>query len=1350
MDIGLAVGGAFLSSSLQVLFDRLTPQCDFLNLFRGRRQDQRLLKKLHTNLLALRGVIHHVESEQICDDDVRDWLNQLQDAVDTADNLLDEINYEVLRVKLESGEETSQQVGFSNLEFLDSVMPKLEETTETLEDLEKQVHRLGLKAQLVTGKKESPKRLPSTSLVDESGVFGRHQELEKIINHLLSSDDALGKKDPNVTPIVGLGGVGKTTLARAVYNDKRIKHHFNITAWVCVSEEYDAFRITRTLLGEIGSLDSKVSDNLNQLQIKLSHRLKGKRFLFVLDDVWNESYTDWDELRCPFVHGHKGSRIILTTRKESVAMMMGSEIIQLKSLSEEDCWSLFKTHSFENRDPNEYPELEVVGKQIVEKCKGLPLAVKTLAGLLRSKSKIEEWERLLRSEIWELPSGPSDILPVLKLSYNDLSPVLKRCFAYCALFPKDHPFGSEEVVQLWIANGLITHGGSDETIEDTGNQYFLELRSRSLFQKASDFSLLKWEAREGFLMHDLVNDLAQFVSAKLCLRLEDYPRPHIMKRVRHLSYLRDCYGEFEKFKSLYGLEYLRTLISIRINLYSFLSKNVVYNILPTLTSLRALSLSGYQNHEFPDALFINLKHLRYLDFSRTKITKLPDSVCTLYNLQTLLLLNCWGLVELPLEMGRLINLRHLDIRGTGISWNIPLPKSKLQILLLSYSTRFVVGTCNDSRIEELGELQNLHGSLSITELQNVFNGREAVKGNMKDKKHLEELSLSWSGMNADDSQTEREILDKLKPDKNIKKLEINGYRGTKFPDWFGDHSFIKLVSLHLRKCRHCDSLPALGQLPSLKHLSVSGMHRILQLTREFYGSMSSVPPFRSLTSLVFRQMPELTEWHVLENGSFPQLKHLDIINCPKLIGELPKSLPFLATLRISGCPKLGVLPDGQVAMFGIHLSLIHQNFMSLQKLRISDMPNLVELPSEICGLTNLGELRISNCVNLEIIRIQGMQQLLELVIRNCPALMSLPILSLPITLEKMNISKCGKLELEFPENSMTGSCCNMFLEDLRLENCDSLRHLSFGFFPRVHTLIVYSCRNLQMLSFPDGIDTLEVERCGNLKALTVPKGVHLKFLHSMKISGCDNLSSFPQELAAPSLKYLWVYDCQKLKALPDCMHELLPSLKNLWISNCPELESFPDGGLPFNIEILDISTCQNLINGREQWGLHRLPYLRCFRIYGSDETSILDESWKLPSTIQTITIEGLPHLKTLRGKALEGLKHLEVLEIKHCPQLQSLPMEGLQGLTSLATLEIEDCGQMKSLPEVGLPSSLSVLKISSCLQFQSLPDNGLPSSVCRLEINDCPLLTPRLQNKKEEDWLKIAGIHTVLIDYELV
>uniref|UniRef100_M0ZTK3 Disease resistance protein R3a n=2 Tax=Solanum tuberosum TaxID=4113 RepID=M0ZTK3_SOLTU len=130
-------------------------------------------------------------------------------------------------------------------------------------------------------------------------------------------------------------------------------------------------------------------------------------------------------------------------------------------------------------DPMGYPELEEVGKQIAAKCKGLPLALKTLAGMLRSKSEVEEWKRILRSEIWELPHN--DVLPALMLSYNDLPAHLKRCFSYCAIFPKDYPFRKEQVIHLWIANGLLHQ--EDEIIEDSGNQYFLELRSRSLFER---------------------------------------------------------------------------------------------------------------------------------------------------------------------------------------------------------------------------------------------------------------------------------------------------------------------------------------------------------------------------------------------------------------------------------------------------------------------------------------------------------------------------------------------------------------------------------------------------------------------------------------------------------------------------------------------------------------------------------------------------------------------------------------------------------------------------------------------------------------------------------------------------
>ncbi|PHT35074.1 hypothetical protein CQW23_26874 [Capsicum baccatum] len=409
-----------------------------------------------------------------------------------------------------------------------------------------------------------------------------------------------------------MGGIGKTTLAQVVYNDKKVTDHFYLKGWFCVSEAYDAFRITKGLLQEIDSFDLKDDNNLNRLQVKLKEKLNGKRFLIVLDDVWNDNYREWNDLRNIFVQGDIGSKIIVTTRKESVALMMRTEQISMDTLSIDDSWSLFKRHAFENMDPMEHPELEEVGKQIVAKCKGLPLALKTLAGMLRSESEVEGWRRILRSEIWD-PSN-NDILSALMLSYNELPPHLKPCFSYCAIFPKDYPFRKEQVIHLWIANGLVVPWG-DERIQELGNQFFLELRSRSLFERVPNPSQGKTEE---FLMHDLVNDLAQVASSKLCVRLEECQGSHMLEQSRHMSYSMGRDGDFEKLKLLSKSEQLRTLLPIKIQrlfLRPKLSKRVLHNILPRLTSLRALSLSHYWIKELPNDLFIKLKLLRFLDLS---------------------------------------------------------------------------------------------------------------------------------------------------------------------------------------------------------------------------------------------------------------------------------------------------------------------------------------------------------------------------------------------------------------------------------------------------------------------------------------------------------------------------------------------------------------------------------------------------------------------------------------------------------------------------------------------------------------------------------------------------------------
>uniref|UniRef100_A0A3Q7JPQ6 Disease resistance protein n=1 Tax=Solanum lycopersicum TaxID=4081 RepID=A0A3Q7JPQ6_SOLLC len=1223
MEVVVAIGDAFLSSAFDVLIDRLAPQGDLLKMFRKHKYDVELLKKLKLTLLGLQAVLTDAENKQASNHFVREWLNELRHAVDSAENLIEQVNYEALKLKVEGkhqnlAERILKYCRFCNVclgdhSFL-NINEKLEKTIETLVNLQNQISDLGLQKHFGLTKQEA--RTPSTCLVDESDIFGRDKEIEDLID-LLLSEDASGR-NLTVVPIVGMGGAGKTTLAKAVYNDDKVKNHFSLKGWYCVSEAYDALRITKGLLQEIGSFEPKDDGNFNKLQVKLKESLKGKKFLVVLDDVWNDDYSEWDNLRNVFVQGGMGSKIIVTTRKESVAQTMCADrcTITVGNLSSEDSWALFKQHSLENRD---HPELEEVGRKIADKCKGLPLALKALAGVLRCKSGVEEWRNILRSEIWD-QHFLNDILPALMLSYNDLPAQLKRCFAFCAIYPKDHEFCKDQVIYLWIANGLVKQFCS-------GNEYFDELRSRSLFERVPES---EWKS-ERFLMHHLINDLAQTASSKFCIRLEENEGSHdMLEQSRHMSYSTGE-GDFEKLKRLSELEQLRTLLPIK--MYSvYLCKRVLHNILPRLTSLRALSLSSYEFKELPNDLFIKLKLLRFLDFSRTSIRKLPDSICVLYNLETLLLSFCQYLVELPLQMEKLINLRHLDLSNTS-GLKMPLPLSKLKSLQMLVGAKFLVGGSGGLTMEDLGEVHNLYGSLSVFELENVVDRREAVKANMKEKEHVNKLSLEWSiGSSAYDSQTEREILDGLRPYTSIKEVEIGGYRGTRFSNWLADPSFLQLAKLSLSDCKDCDSLPALGQLHCLKILYIRGMHGIREVTEEFYGISSSKKPFNSLEKLLFEDMAEWKQWHVLGIGEFPKLEKLSIIMCPKLMGKLPENLCCLTELSISDTP---LFDEAQV-------------FRS---------------------------------------QFEGMKQIEELYIDGCHSVTSFPFSILPSSLKKINISRCQELKLE-----EAVGYCDMFLEELRLQECDCIDDLSPEFLPRARKLSITNCDNIT------------------------------------KTIGC--------------LCSLHIFGCKKLKWLPERLQELLPSLKKLTLNGCPEIESFPQGGLPFNLQVLEIHDCKKLVNGLNEWHLQRLPCLTQLFIIqdGSDEEIVSGENWVLPSSIQRLKIS---NLKTLSSQHLKTLTSLQYLDIHNSPHIQSLMEQGglpsslshlhlhdheelhslhLCHLTSLIHLDIFDCPNLQSLSESALPSSLSQLAISYCRNLQLLSESALPSSLSHLEIYHCPNL----------------------------
>ncbi|XP_027109114.1 putative disease resistance protein At3g14460 [Coffea arabica] len=476
------------------------------------------------------------------------------------------------------------------------------------------------------------------------------------------------------------------------------------------------------------------------------------------------------------------------------------------------------------------------------------------------------------------------------------------------------------------------------------------------------------------------------------------------------------------------------------------------------------------------------------------------------------------------------------------------------------------------------------------------------------------------------------------------------------------------------------------------------MSCISDLTQDFYGDVSATKPFPSLKKLRIEKLPEWERWHVPEGEVFNRLEELSIIGCPKLIGELPRQLASLQSLKISGCGNL-VRPNGQLSILN---GENQQNFSSLRQLKISELENLKELPLQFNQLSRLEELNISALKNLEELHLQSNQlsRLKELTIRDCGSLSPSHVSRPPASLKSLQYDGRCNLELESSSGEGGGA-----LEDLTLLNCDSVKVKVewLASFPMLRYVQIFNCRSVEMLSVP----TAPALGIGNQSGMTTTTTTTtstssvMTSLQSLYFSGCDDLIlSFP----ASSLTSLGIYHCKKLTSLPQRMESLLPSLRSLCLRNCPEIECFPEGGLPSTLQFLQIENCKKLMSRRTEWGLEKLPFLTGLSIESPcDEVeSFPEEDWLLPCTLQSLSLSSLENLKVLNYSALRHLTSLQTLRFTDCPRLQSLPEE------------------------------------------------GLPASLTELYIWRCPLLKPRLEWEKGQDWPKVAHIPCLLVDGDLV
>ncbi|XP_020992693.1 putative disease resistance RPP13-like protein 1 [Arachis duranensis] len=449
------VGEALLSAAVEALVGKITTEIS--EFYRSKKLDESLLKKLNVTLLSLHAFLNDAEEKQISNPAVKLWMDELTQALFDADDFIDDIATEALRRKVEaryhqSATDKVRKVLSSAFKWsYREINSKMQKLFEELEHFAERAHNLPLKKG-VSGNVWRP--TPTNSAMDDSTICGRDDEKQNLKDYLLSEDAVTdGGSKIGVLAIVGMGGLGKTTLAKLLYNDAQVREKFDVKAWASVSKDFDVFKLAKSLLESITSAATNLV-NFDALRAELQKNLSGKRFLLVLDDIWNAGYVDWTNLMQIFCVGQLGSKIIVTTRHERVVSVVNAtQTCPLKPLVIEDCWSLISKHAFATHKCTEQSNLKQTGRKIAKRCGGLPLAAVALGGVLRTNLSNDYWNKVLTSNLWNLTK--EDVQPALLLSYHFLPASLKQCFAYCAIFPKNSELHKEKLVQLWMAQGFV-------------------------------------------------------------------------------------------------------------------------------------------------------------------------------------------------------------------------------------------------------------------------------------------------------------------------------------------------------------------------------------------------------------------------------------------------------------------------------------------------------------------------------------------------------------------------------------------------------------------------------------------------------------------------------------------------------------------------------------------------------------------------------------------------------------------------------------------------------------------------------------------------------------------------------
>ncbi|XP_021753186.1 disease resistance protein RGA2-like isoform X2 [Chenopodium quinoa] len=878
------------------------------------------------------------------------------------------------------------------------------------------------------------------SYVCEDDVFvGREEDKRKVIDMLLNN--TVEQQDGLVVSIVGIGGLGKTTLAQQLYNDQMIVKKFPQRKWVCVSDAFDVKVIVGQILAAVNSGIDQDRLNLDQLQTKLRKEMDGKKYFLVLDDVWNEESSKWLQLRNVLIGGERVSRILVTTRSRMVADVVGSHWThELEGLSDDESLDLFKKIALKPEENPVKQQLVDIGKEIVRKCANVPLAIRVVGSLLRGQEE-SKWENLKNTDLANIVQDESNgIIPVLKISYNYLPFHLKSCFSYCAVFPKDYKIIKEDLICLWMAQGFIMPSDA-ESFEDVGEEYFKQLLQRCFFQDVE-----RAEGTKEIIsckMHDLIHDLAKEVAGTDILSCT-YSTRCFNEKTRHVymdeSTPKDVVGK------LRNMQRMRTFLCTGDRVFSLIP---ILGDVSKVKYLRVLCLNYcYGLQKLPSGIG-EWVHLRYLDLSgNVHLCVLPSSITKLYNLQTLKLRGCRHLKRLPRELRKLVNLRHLDICGCWSLTCMPPGMSQLRHLKdlalkglseVEYMESSSINSGDDDELVFFPSLENLklknmpklkgwwkssseseesetphapklsrldiYGCPELTTvplfpgLQELYleDFNEALGPIMRETTHGLSSS-SVSNNNHKEDQGRQGKLREVKTDNvgYLTSLPIHSFHYLSYL-WIGnDHQMEEL------KTGEVGEVFRSGRLSSLRSLAILDCKNLKSISGRGVWDQ-----FTGLESLSLDLLPQLE----LEDED-------DVINNKSTEAEMPWRYlaPTLRSLFLYCLPKVVKLPGGIGCLSSLH------------SLEIEECDNLESLTPSIGGLSSLHSLRIIDCNNLESLTpsIGGLSSLQSLTIDRCSKLKRMPEEMRHLTsLTELRIRRCSPVLMKECKNKNGANWSNI-------------------------------------------------------------------------------------------------------------------------------------------------------------------------------------------------------------------------------------------------------------------------------------------------------------------------------------